>query len=138
MRTFLAVLVGLVVGNIVNMGLITVGPSIIAPPEGVDPTDIESIKANLHLYGPKHWVMPWLAHALGTLAGAFVAVRIAVRNRAIAAYVIAALFLLGGIAMAVMLDAPLWFEAVDLIGAYLPMAWLATKLGGGAEPADEG
>jgi hypothetical protein len=27
----------------------------------------------------------------------------------------------------VMLPAPGWFKAVDLVGAYLPMAWLAAR-----------
>ena len=35
-----------------------------------------------------------------------------------------AFFLLGGIAMVAMFGGPLWFNAVDLIGAYLPMAYL--------------
>jgi hypothetical protein len=34
------------------------------------------------------------------------------------------MFLLGGIANVAMLPAPLWFSALDLLLAYLPMAWL--------------
>ena len=38
--------------------------------------------------------------------------------------------LLGGIAAAVMIPAPLWFIVVDLVLAYIPMAWLGAKLTG--------
>jgi hypothetical protein len=45
------------------------------------------------------------------------------------ALVIGLLFLLGGIASVFMLPSPVWFTAVDLILAYIPMAFLAGKLG---------
>lgn len=37
-------------------------------------------------------------------------------------------FLLGGIAAATMIPAPTWFIVVDLLFAYIPMAWIAGKL----------
>ncbi len=30
--------------------------------------------------------------------------------------------------MVAMVPSPMWFNALDLIGAYLPMAWLGGKL----------
>ena len=44
--------------------------SIISPPKGVDVTTMEGLKAYLHLFEPKHFIFPFLAHALGTFAGA--------------------------------------------------------------------
>ncbi len=129
-RNVLAVVAGVVVGWIVNMGLISMSTSIIPPPEGVDPMDVESIKKFIHLYGPHHFVIPFLAHALGTLAGAFVAAKIAVSHHMKFALGIGAFFLIGGIAAAVMLPAPLWFEAFDIIVSYIPMGWLGGKLAG--------
>ena len=38
-------------------------------------------------------------------------------------------FLLGGIAASFMIPAPAWFIVLDLVVAYLPMAWLAGRLG---------
>ena len=44
------------------------------------------------------------------------------------AYTVGGLFLLGGVANVVILPAPAWFGALDLIAAYLPIAWLAHRL----------
>ena len=129
LRNVLAVLAGIVIGGIVNMGLITLSPSIVPPPAGVDVTNPESLSASIHLFGPRHFVMPFLAHALGTLAGALAAYLIAVTHRARAAYVVGAFFLLGGVAASFMIPAPKWFIALDLVVAYLPMAWLAIQIG---------
>jgi hypothetical protein len=80
-RNILAVIAGIMLGMIVNMGIITISSSIIAPPEGVDVTDMESLKASLHLFEPRHFIFPFLAHALGTLVGAFVVARIAATHK---------------------------------------------------------
>jgi hypothetical protein len=42
---------------------------------------------------------------------------------------IGVLFLIGGTAAVMMLPAPMWFSALDLIVAYIPMAWLGGKIG---------
>jgi hypothetical protein len=41
---------------------------------------------------------------------------------------IGALFLIGGFMMVIMLPSPLWFDVVDIVGAYLPMAYLAARV----------
>ncbi len=128
LRFVLAVVVGLVVGSVVNMALIAVGGKVVAPPAGADVTTMEGLKASMHLFGPMHFLFPFLAHALGTLAGALVAGLLAPAKSPIPAYVVGALFLLGGIASVVMLPAPVWFSAVDLLLAYLPAAWLGQAL----------
>ncbi len=128
-RAILACLFGLTIGSAVNMGLIMVGPSLIPTPEGVDVTNMDSIGAAMHLYEPKHFVVPFLAHALGTLTGAFTAYSIAGRYRVYAAYAVGALFLVGGITAAFMIPAPVWFIVLDLVVAYLPMAWVSSQLG---------
>lgn len=129
-RNVLAVIAGAVVGAIVNGALITISPMVVPPPVGVDVSSPESIAAGMHLFETKHFVMPFLAHALGTLAGALAAFRLASTHKVQMAFVVGALFLVGGIWAATMIPAPTWFIALDLIGAYLPMAWLATRLGG--------
>lgn len=130
MRNVLAIVAGIVIGALLNGLLITLSPSIVPPPEGVDVTDMESLKAGIDLFEPKHFIMPFLAHALGTLVGALVTFKLAVTHKVRRAYLIGVLFLLGGIMAARMIPAPSWFIALDLLGAYLPMAWLATRLGG--------
>jgi hypothetical protein len=125
-----ASLLGLIAGGFLNGGIINISSKIIAPPIGVDPNSIESIKANIHLYEPKHFLMPFLAHALGTLLGAFVATRLGDRISIFPALLIGAFFLYGGYTMVKLLpNAPMWFNILDLSMAYIPMAilgwWLA-------------
>ena len=129
LRNALAVLAGVAVGGGVNMALITLSPSLIPPPAGVDVTNAESLRVAMHLFEPRHFIMPFLAHALGTFVGAFVAWMIAASYKVQMAYVVGAIFLCGGVAASFMIPAPAWFIALDLIVAYLPMAWLADRLG---------
>ncbi|MCG8459212.1 MAG: hypothetical protein MI919_23290 [Holophagales bacterium] len=129
LRNVLAVVLGIVAGSAVNMGLVTLGPHVIPPPPGVDVTDTESLAASMHLFEARHFVFPFLAHALGTLVGALVAFLLARSHPQRLAFGIGAFFLLGGIAASFMVPAPAWFMALDLIVAYLPMAWLAILIG---------
>lgn len=82
----------------------------------------------MHLFQPKHFLFPFLAHALGTLVGAFIAAKIAAINKIKLAYVIGILFLIGGVANVLMLPSPLWYSIVDIVGAYIRMSFIATKL----------
>jgi hypothetical protein len=46
------------------------------------------------------------------------------------ALAVGGLHLMGGIAAAFMIPAPVWFVVLDLTLAYLPMAWLGGRLAG--------
>lgn len=127
-KNSLAVILGLVIGSIVNMGIIMISGSIISPPDGADVTTMEGLKASIHLFQPKHFIFPFLAHALGTLVGAFITAIIASTHKMKLALSIGAFFLIGGIINSFMLPAPVWFIAFDIILAYLPMAWFGWKL----------
>jgi len=129
LRNIAAVLLGFVLGSIVNLALITVSPHVIPPPASVDVSHAASIKSSLHLYQAKHFLFPFLAHALGTFVGALVAFLVAGSRRTAIAGTIGVLFLAGGITACFLLPAPPWFMALDLLAAYLPMAWLAIRLG---------
>lgn len=128
-RNLLALVLGILLGATVNMALISISPMLIAPPAGVDVTNTESLSLAIDLFEPKHFVMPFLAHALGTLVGSFVAYLIAASYKNRFAYAIGVFFLCGGIAASLMIPAPLWFITLDLGVAYLPMAWLAIWCG---------
>lgn len=129
LRNILVVVGGFLVGAFINSNIIRLGGNIIAPPEGVDVNDIESIKANIGSYPPIQFVMPFLAHALGTLVGAFFVAKLAANSHFYLSLLIGVLFLLGGVAMVVLVGGPLWFQALDLGLAYIPMAWLGYYLG---------
>jgi hypothetical protein len=121
LRNVLALLAGIAIGGGVNMALITLSPWLIPPPAGVDVSSAESLSKTMHLFQPRHFIMPFLAHAVGTLAGALAAYLVAASYKAHTAYVIGALFLCGGVAASFMIPAPTWFIALDLLAAYLPM-----------------
>lgn len=137
LRNVLALLAGFVIGGGVNMAIVSLSPYLIPPPPGVDVSSADSLGAAMHLFEPRHFVMPFLAHALGTLAGALAAHLIAATYRAHLAYAIGVVFLCGGVAASVMIPAPAWFIALDLIAAYLPMAWLGVQIGPRLKPGNQ-
>ena len=124
-RTVAAVLFGLLVGSVVNMGLITIGSVIVPAPPGVDSSDVESIAASIHLYETRHFIPPLLAHALGTFIGAITATLIDDRRGKMVALIIGALFFAGGVAASFIIPAPAGYIAIDLVAAYFPMAMAA-------------
>lgn len=127
-RNVLAVVAGVVIGSVVNMALVTLGPTLIPPPAGADVTTMEGLKQSLHLFEPRHFLFPFLAHALGTLAGAALAAGLGASRRPMLAMIVGGLFLCGGIANSFMLPGPTWFNVLDVVAAYIPMAWLGARL----------
>lgn len=136
LRNILAVITGLVIGSIVNMLLIMLSGSVIPPPQGADVTTMAGLKASMHLFEPKHFIFPFLAHAMGSLSGAWIAAKIVRVNPLRPALVVGLFFLAGGITNILLLPSPLWFSLLDGIGAYLPMAWLGAVLGTVKQPAE--
>jgi len=128
LKMILGVIAGVIIGGMVNLGIIKYGMMIIPPPEGVDVMNVDSIKENMHLYQFKHFITPFLAHAMGTLVGAFIAAKISGIHQLRLGLFIGTFFLIGGILMVMSLPAPMWFNVLDLVGAYLPMGWLGAKL----------
>ena len=129
LRNILAVVAGILAGGAVNMALVIVGPQVVPPPPGADMATAGGLAAAMPLLGPQHFVFPFLAHALGTFSGALVAYLVAASWRPGIAHFVGAFFLAGGIAASFMIPAPAWFIALDLLAAYVPMAWLGTTIG---------
>ncbi len=127
-RNILAVVVGIVIGSAVNMALIKINGFVIPPPEGADVTTMEGLQQSIHLFQPKHFLFPLLAHAMGSLVTAFVAVSLS-NSHSLALAAGLGLFSLAGGAVAVyMIPAPVWFSVTDLVFAYVPMSLLGWKL----------
>ena len=127
-KNILAVILGVFAGSAVNMGIIMISNYIIPPPAGADLKTMEGLLASMPLMEPKHFLMPFLAHALGTLVGAGITAAIASKYKMRFAVGISIWFLIGGIINVIILPSPLWFTLVDLIGAYLPMGYIAGKI----------
>lgn len=134
LKLVLAVLAGIIIGGIVNMGIIMLGPQIIEYPEGLDFSDPDDFAAKAHLLSSTNYLWAFLAHAMGTLVGAYITAKLASVGKLKYALFIGGLFLIGGIKMVLDIPAPTWFIALDLLVAYIPMAWLGAILGGSNKP----
>src|SRR5690554_8152453 len=120
LRLVLAIIGGIVIGSVVNMALIMVSGHIIAPPAGVDMTTPEGMHSSMALLGPRHFLFPFLAHAIGTLIGALIVVIITEQHKLLSALLVGARFFLGVVFMAVILPGTTWFYALDLFVAKFP------------------
>jgi hypothetical protein len=129
LRNILAIAAGILIGSMVNMGIIMSSGFIVPPPTDVDVSTMEGLKISMHLFAPKHFIMPFLAHAFGTLIGAFVTAKIAATYPIEMALSIGVFFLIGGVTNTYLLPSPTWFTILDILVAYIPMAWLGGRMG---------
>ncbi len=127
-RNILAVIFGFMIGNVANMLVLTAGHAIMPPPAGFDATSMDGVASTIHLLRPIDFTVPFLAHAIGPLVGVLSAMFIAASSRKTIAIILGVLFLAGGIAANIMIPAPMWYRAVDVVFAYVPMAFLGWKL----------
>jgi hypothetical protein len=127
-KNVVLVFISLIVGGSLNMAMIMFSSKIIPLPHGVDVTTEAGLKAGMHLFEAKHFIMPFLAHALGTLLSAIIIVKIMPKRKQFWAYFVAAMFFAGGFMEVLSLPSPLWFSLTDLIVAYFPMSFIALKL----------
>lgn len=132
-KNSLYVILALLLGAFVNGKIIEISPTLIPPPQGADFTTEAGLKAAAELMEPKHFILPFLAHALGTLVSALVLL-IFFKERQILfirSLIVGGIFFLGGLSMVFMIPSPLWFIIADLGLAYFPMAllpfWLKYK-----------
>lgn len=126
LRNVLAVIVGFVVGNIVNYQLFHFGFRVY--PIDVDINDMEALAEVFPTLGLKHYIFPFLAHALGTFIGALLVARIAASHKMKLAMGVGIAFLIVGIIAAIIVPTPVWYKIVDISLGYIPMAWLGGKL----------
>ena len=125
LRNILAVIVGAVACIMLNGLLLGLMMKAIAPPLGFNVND----PATYSLLQAKHFISPFVAHALPSVIGGLLAALIAANRKMTFALVVGGLHLIGGIAAAFIIPAPTWFVVLDLAIAYLPMAWIGGKLG---------
>ena len=130
LKNILSVLGGLFIGSLINGAIIFLGMYLIPLPDGIDPMDPEALKLAIPNFGVEHFIAPFVAHAAGTLVGAWFAARLGASRQFLLALVIGFCFLLGGIINVFQLGGPLWFTVLDLLGAYIPMAGLGWILAG--------
>ena len=127
LRNVLAVIGAILGGMALHMAILFAGIPFM--PEGIEPMDAKSLTENIHRFTAINYAFPLLAHGLGTLLSGYLAVIIAASHKMKFAIGTGVFWLLGGIGNAFDIDAPLWFDIVDITLAYIPMALLGAKLG---------
>ena len=115
------VILGLIIGMIVNMGLIILGGIVFVPLENFEPM-------NAMNWDFKYFIFPFLAHSMGTFSGAFIVSKLSKKSNIIMPLIVGFYFLAGGIYMVTILPAPTWFVLLDIILGYIPMALLGWKI----------
>jgi len=129
LKRTLVIFISLFAGAMLNGALINVSNQIIPPPVGFDLTTAEGLQAAMPHMGPEHFLFPFLAHALGTLLSAILITRFLKSQQLVFSMFSGIIFLIAGVSMVLMLpETPIYFVLVDLIGAYIPMAYLGYKL----------
>ena len=121
LKNIAIVILGIIVGMIVNIGLIILGGAIFPPSENFEPM-------NAINWDFKYFIFPFLAHSIGTLSGALIVSKLSKKSSIILPLIVGLYFLLGGIYMITILPAPMWFVLLDVILGYIPMALLGWKL----------
>lgn len=125
----IAIYSGILVGHEINWQVLAIGMNVIPLPQGVDFTSLESLKSSIHLLEFRHYVTPFLAHSLGSVAGALVGSTLITSNQLKIGLATGFIFLFEGIIDVVAIPAPTLFDVIDLSMAYLPMAWAGSKIG---------
>tara|TARA_B100000131_G_scaffold290377_1_gene303109 strand:+ start:182 stop:568 length:387 start_codon:yes stop_codon:yes gene_type:complete len=121
LKNIAIVILGIIVGMIVNIGLIILGGTIFPPSENFEPM-------NAMNWDFKYFIFPFLAHSIGTLSGALIVSKLSNKSSIILPLIVGLYFLMGGIYMITILPAPMWFVLLDVILGYIPMALLGWKL----------
>ncbi len=124
-RNIGAVILGLIVGMIVNMLILQINSMFFPLPEGLDPTDYDALKSAMQSQPAAAWIGVIAAHLGQAFVGGWVAARLGVSRPLLLALIVGGLSLAGGIANAVMLSTPAW-TWIEM-PLYLVVAWLAGK-----------
>ncbi len=122
----LVLIASILLGGLLNGKIIEIQELFIPLPPGADFSTEEGLKSSMKLLSAKHFIFPFLAHALGTLLSGTLAVLFLKKSNRLHYFlwVIGGLFFAAGTYMVVILPAPWWFNILDLALAYFPMAWL--------------
>jgi len=134
LRTFLAVLAGLIVGYVIITVFETVSTLVYPLPPGVDPTDIEALRAIVDLIPAGAFVFIIAGWGVGAFAGSWLAGRIATRYKSAHGLVVTVLLTLGGLFTLLTIPHPVWVWVVGL-AALVGGGYAGSRLATRAMPA---
>lgn len=125
LRNLFAVIAGIAACIFLNGMLLGLLMRLNPPPEGFDANDLSTYT----VLRARHLLNPFLAHAVPSLIGGFIAALLAATRKMSFALAVGGVHLLGGLMAAFIIPAPAWFITLDLVVAYLPMAALGGRVG---------
>ncbi len=129
LKHILIIVGAIILGAFVNGFILRINGTIIPLPEGVDMKTPEGLQAAMKVLKPIHFLAPFLAHAIGTLIPAFIIAYFIPLRPKLMAIMTGGVFLVGGIMMVIQIPgAPMWFNILDLVLAYIPMGLLGYYL----------
>ncbi|KFL35692.1 hypothetical protein [Arenimonas donghaensis] len=128
LRYLIALFAGALVAGFVVAGIESLGHAVYPPPAGLDPGDMEQLKALVATLPVGALLFVVFAWAAGAYAGGLVAARIAPAHRALLAGVIGALVLAAVVANLLMIPHPPWVAVVGVLAVLVATA-LAAMVG---------
>jgi hypothetical protein len=133
-RSVLAVIVGMLVAFVLIAMVEMLGMRVYPPPAGMDPTNLESIKAAMARVPLGALLFVLLAYTVGSVAGGWVAARFAPSARMMHAMIVAALLFGAGLMNLMTIPHPTWFWVVSS-AIYWLGAWSGAQAAGASPNA---
>lgn len=121
-----AVLLGMFLGGVANMGLILVSWQIWPPPEGFDMNDQAQLADFVGTLPAAAFAFVMVAHLAQALVGGWIAARLAASRPRVLAMIVAVLTLVGGVMNLTTLPAPAWMWLE--VPLYLVVGWFVGDL----------
>lgn len=123
LRNIAAVLLGLLVGGVINMVLVMANLASFPGPEGLDMNDAAAMAEYVAGLPPSAFVLPLLAHLAQATVGGWLAARVGASRPVMLALIVGVLTLIGGaINMINFPNAPIWMWVEFPLYLALPYA----------------
>ena len=122
-RSFLTIVVGILVGSLTVFLLGWVGHLLVPPPAGVDLSIPETLMDYVETAPPAFFLVLLASWAGGAFAGGFAAALLAARQRSWHAIGVGSIQTLLAIFQLVMIPHPTWV-AISAVTLFVPFAWL--------------
>ena len=133
-RKILAVVGGVILGGVVVFVVEWISSKVYPLPPGLDLNNREAMKAYVAALPIGALLFVLLAYVLGSLAGGWLAAKIARDSRLHLPLTVGGVLLFFGIINLVTIPHPLWFAMVSIL-VFLPAAYLGGRLGATAKIA---
>lgn len=127
-RSMIAIVLALVLALILVIGIEAVSSVLHPLPPGLDPADLEALKAHVARYPPAVLFLGGLGWGLTTLVSAWLATRLGAGRHPAHGILVGSLLLAAAVTNMLMLPYPIWFWILNLV--ILPLSiCLGTWLG---------